>query len=91
MGVRDAPSEFALKVKSYGSLIAKDLPVSEKQQLTAISKKPSFLLAWIAEWMKEAEKTGETFIKDFPYEVKPEEFSINFDEEKKQVFLKFVF
>ena len=36
--------------------MTKDLPVSEREQLTAIKREPGFVLAWLGEWLKNAEK-----------------------------------
>ena len=90
-GFRDLPAEFKERVDLYGDLTSKDLPVSEKKQLPAISRSPAFLLAWIGEWMSNAEKEGKTFLKDYALEVKAEEYSIEFDKEKMEVQLKFTY
>ena len=71
--------------------MTKDLPISEKEQLISVSKKPSFLIAWIGEWMKEAQKSGKVFLNEYPEEITPEQYDISYDEEKNKLKLKFIF
>lgn len=88
---RGSSSEFISKVQEYSSIMTKDLPVSEKEQLIAMKRSPGFILTWLGEWLKQAEKNGRTFLNDYPFDIKIEEFGINFDEESKKVELKFTF
>ena len=69
---RESPTEFLERAKTYKAITRKELPVSEKDQLILIDKDPSFVLAWLAEFISEAEKKKMTFMEDYPAEIKPE-------------------
>ena len=50
-----------------------------------LNHRPAFIIAWISEYLKKAQKNGELFIKENSFDIDSQRYSVEFDEEAKKI------
>lgn len=88
-----ALSEEDYFANNYRRLYIKpeSLPQYENKNLVYLNQKPGFIVAWLQNHLREQQLAKEPFLTDFPSEIVPESFKIDYDEEKGQLQAKLVF
>lgn len=86
-------SEEDYFARNYRKLNIKteELPQYENKGLVYLNQKPAFLVAWLQNHLREQQAAKEVFLRDFPSEIAPLNYTIDYDEKTYQLNAKFVF
>ena len=68
-----------------------DLPQFENKSLVYLNQKPAFLVAWLQNHLREQQINKEIFLTDFPSEIAPLSYNIEYDDKTHQLKAKLVF
>lgn len=67
------------------------LPQYENKNLVYLNQKPAFLVAWLQNHLREQQASKEVFLTDFPSDIEPKSYSIEYDEKSHQLNAKLIF